>query len=150
MKTAQNPSASKRIRDPEQTRRWRKRYLRSNRQFSVTTSTENYEALLAAATAAGFGKSPGQFLLALFAAHQQESYLLPKSFQEQMDARLSDLLIQIRGACTNLNQLARHTNRFKQTTIFDLAEAKKGIIEIEKAIRKFETQLLLPSKTPKP
>jgi hypothetical protein len=149
MKTAQNPSA-KRIRDPEQTRRWRKRYLRSNRQFSVTISAENYAALLSAAESAGFGKKPGQFLLALFRAHLQESYLLPKGFQEQMEARLGDLLIQVRGACTNLNQLARNANRLKLTTIFDLAEAKKGIIEIEKAIRKFETQLLSPSKTTKP
>lgn len=149
MKTAHNSSVVKRIRDPKQTRAWRKRYLRSNRQFSVTTSTENYEALLAAAAGAGFGKSPGQFLLALFAAHRQESYLLPKGFQEQMDARLGDLLIQIRGACTNLNQLARNANRLKLTTIYDLTEAKKNIIEIEKAIRKFETQLLSPSKTTK-
>ncbi len=149
MKTAQNPSA-KRIRDPEQTRAWRKRYNRANRQFSVTTTAENYAALLTAAEVAGFGKKPGQFLLSLFRAHEKESYLLPKGWKQQMDARLSDLLIQVRGACTNLNQLARHTNRFKQTTIFDLAEAKKGIIEIEKAIRSFETQLLSPPKSTKP
>ena len=67
------------------------------------------------------GLSPTTFLREAYLAYIQRKNLLPKGALDQ----LPRLLALIRNIANNLNQIARHTNKVKNATVFNLVKARR-------------------------
>lgn len=124
--------------DPEEKRRWWAGYKQRTRQFSITCSREEYETLAGEANRLGY--KPAHFLITLYRshrAHPQGEHVPAREDYKIMEQKVDDLLVQIRGMATNLNQLARHCNLAKNTNPMDLLAAKKRVLELEEVLSEF-------------
>lgn len=124
--------------DPEAKRRWWAGYKQRTRQFSITCSREEYNVLTSEASASGY--KPAHYLLALYRSHRarpQGEHLPAREEHKRLEQKFDDLLVQIRGMATNLNQLARHCNIAKNTNPMDLLAAKKRVLELEEVLSEF-------------
>ena len=103
----------------------RKKYIKCSLENSQYQSLEQY--------AKKAGMKPATFLRAAAFAYMNQRQLLPKSVTD----RLPSLISFIRNIANNLNQIARHTNTFKKTTIYDLLKARNNVLAFEDKILSF-------------
>jgi len=103
----------------------RKKYIKCSLENSQYQSLEQY--------AKQAGMKPATFLRAAALAYMNQRQLLPKSVTD----RLPSLISFIRNIANNLNQIARHTNIFKKTTIYDLLKTRENVLAFENKILSF-------------
>ena len=99
------------------------------RRVSATLSPDEYKQLQA--SAAGFDERVTTHLKRCALAHIESRYLVPPN----IESRLDDLVVIMRGIGNNLNQLARHSNEMKY--FLDTKEVQLQLRRMDEEITRF-------------
>jgi len=109
---------------------WRE-YNQRKKRIKCTLEVSQYQSLKKYAKQAGM--KPATFLRAAVLAYMKQRQIMPKNITDH----LPSLISFIRNIANNLNQIARHTNTLKKTTIYDLLKARNNVLAFENKILNF-------------
>jgi hypothetical protein len=109
----------------------REEYRKRKKHITCVFEPEQYHTL--EHYAGQHGMKPTSFLREAALAYVQRHRLVPKEVTDQ----LPSLISLIRNIANNINQIARRTNTFKQATFYDLAKARRKVLDLETAITNF-------------
>lgn len=101
------------------------------RRVNCTLMPEQYAQLALAAQCSG--RAPAQYLRDAAFAYLEGRYLVPLDMEE----RLAELSVLLRGIGNNLNQIARRANAVGKTTVFDLLKARREMQRLESTLENF-------------
>jgi hypothetical protein len=106
-------------------------YNKKTKRIRCTLKLSQYQSLEQYAKEAGM--KPATFLKKAAFAYINHRQLLPKSLTDSFPS----LIAFIRNIANNINQIARHTNTFKRTTIYDLLKVRRNVLALETQFAKF-------------
>ena len=108
-------------------------YKKTHRQISLTLTRKEYDALTKRAEVHG-NRTVGQQIKAEAEAYQNQKYLP----SERLEIQLTELSRIWRGMANNLNQIAHHSNYYRE--LIKQEEAIALLQTLEKEARDFITQ----------
>lgn len=108
----------------------REEYRKNHKQVNCTLTKKEFRKLKKHAEKAGY--TPTEYLCLAAFAYTEKKFLSPESLETELQ-RTRYLILNI---ADNINQIAHHTNRVKNATLFDLLKARKLVYDLEELIRK--------------
>lgn len=102
----------------------------------INCTLTHREATTLANEARRAGRKSATFLKQSAFAYLEKRYLVPRDQEE----KLNTMVALMRNMASNLNQVARKTNKFNKVFFFDILKAKKTVHDLEEMLKNFIRQ----------
>jgi hypothetical protein len=128
-------SHDKKNKQKQKDRHIAQRYRKERKFVNCVLSQDEYAVLQERAKTDG--QTPTAYLRKIAFAYMEQQPIWPKA----IEIRLQELVRLLRNMATNLNQIARRTNRNTKLGFFDAFQARKTVLDLEIAFKVFMDNL---------